>query len=223
MKILAFDTCTEVCTAALWVDGEVVDDHRLAPRQHGELILPMLQQLLDVAGLKLTDLDAVACGRGPGSFTGVRLCIGIAQGVAMGADLGVIPISTLACIAHGQLSAMRDCAVLVATDARMAEIYWGAYQFCDEQLLALAQECVVSPASAPALPHANTQWRGAGTGWDSYVDTLKQRYADQIIDYNAQALPRGSDLAALAVQAFSPEALIDPVELSAVYLRNQVI
>ena len=101
MKLLALDTATEACSAAVWVDGAVLERYELAPRRHAALILPMIEAVLAEAGLSPPQLDAIAFGRGPGAFTGVRIAVGIVQGIAFAADLPVIPISTLAALALG--------------------------------------------------------------------------------------------------------------------------
>ena len=124
MKILALDTSTEACSAALLIDTEIHQRYEVAPREHGALILPMIETLLSEAGCAPTQLDALAFGRGPGAFVGVRIATGVAQGIAFAADLPVIPVSSLAAMAqsveHGN--------VYSAIDARMNEVYWGAYR-----------------------------------------------------------------------------------------------
>lgn len=125
-RILAIDTATEACSVAVWNQGEIHALFELCPREHTQRILPMVQQVLAESGLALNQLDALAFGRGPGSFTGVRIGIGIAQGLALGADLPMLGISTLQTMAQG---AWRVCGaerVLAAIDARMGEVYWGS-------------------------------------------------------------------------------------------------
>ena len=151
MKLLAVETATEACSAALYVDGIVTERFALTPKEHTRLILPMIDGLLADAGLLPQQLDALAFGCGPGSFTGVRIATGVIQGVALGADLSVVPVSTLAAIAQdffdnngdvvcpllpagegrekgGQESANQDNVAYVAMDARMGEIFWGVYR-----------------------------------------------------------------------------------------------
>ncbi|HSM28117.1 MAG TPA: tRNA (adenosine(37)-N6)-threonylcarbamoyltransferase complex dimerization subunit type 1 TsaB, partial [Thioalkalivibrio sp.] len=124
MRLIALETATEACSAALWVDGEVrFRMEREATRRHGELILQQVDQLLAEAGLKPGDLDAVAAGRGPGAFTGVRLGLGVAQGLAFAVGCPVVPVSTLAALAQQAFDQGAD-QVLALLDARMGEVYW---------------------------------------------------------------------------------------------------
>ena len=124
MNLLAFETSTEACSVAIWRDGEVLERHEVAPRRHAELVLPWAEGLLAEAGLSRTMLDAVAVGRGPGAFTGVRLGIATAQGIALALDLPMLPVSTLAALA---MAAPEPGPVLAAIDARMGEVYVGAF------------------------------------------------------------------------------------------------
>lgn len=124
-RILAIDTATEACSVALWNNGEKHALFEICPREHTQRILPMVQQVLAESGVTLNQLDALAFGRGPGSFTGVRIGIGIAQGLAMGAELPMIGVSTLATMAQGAFRVTGATQVLAAIDARMGEVYWG--------------------------------------------------------------------------------------------------
>ena len=128
MRILAIDTATEACSVALWNDGTTFAHFELCPREHTQRILPLVRAALADAEVKLTDLDALAFGRGPGSFTGVRIGIGIAQGLALGAELPMIGVSTLATMAQGAWRKTGATRVLAAIDARMGEVYWAEYQ-----------------------------------------------------------------------------------------------
>ena len=123
MKLLALDTATEACSAAVLADGEVLERYELAPRRHAALILPMIESVLAEAGLEISQLDAIAVGRGPGAFTGVRIAIGIAQGIAFAADLPVALVSTLAALALGTARDTGATRIAAALDARMGEIY----------------------------------------------------------------------------------------------------
>ncbi|HDP89812.1 MAG TPA: tRNA (adenosine(37)-N6)-threonylcarbamoyltransferase complex dimerization subunit type 1 TsaB, partial [Thioalkalivibrio sp.] len=150
MKILAIDTATDACSAALFLDGEVTSRFELAPRRHTELILPMVGSLLEEAGLAVTDLDAVAFGRGPGAFTGLRIAAGVAQGLALGADLPVIPVSTLATMAQQVMDEAGAEAVAAALDARMGEVYWGCYRRDAEGVAEpVGPETVCAPQAVP--------------------------------------------------------------------------
>src|SRR3989338_484571 len=125
--ILALDTSTEACSCALQVRGEIIEDYAVIPRQHAQNILPMIQQLLHKAGLTFAQLDAIAFGRGPGSFTGLRIAAGVAQGLALASDLPVLPVSTLAALALQGHADTGDSALLACLDARIDEVYWAWY------------------------------------------------------------------------------------------------
>ena len=146
MKLLAIDTATEGCSAALLIDNKMAVRMDVQPRKHAELILPMLDELLSEAGLSVSQLDALAFGRGPGAFTGVRIATGVIQGVAFAADLPVVPVSTLRALAQRTYNEYNHTNVLTAFDARMDEVYWAAYQLDDNGLMSLVgEEAVLSP------------------------------------------------------------------------------
>jgi len=158
MKILALETATEACSAALNIDGEIRERFEIAPRGHSELILPMLESLLAEADIPLGQVDALAFGRGPGAFTGVRIGVGVAQGVAFGAELPVLPVSTLAALAQATDAGQ----VLAALDARMDEVYWGRYRRDERGLMRLqGEECVAAPEATPLAQ--GEDWLGAGS------------------------------------------------------------
>jgi len=127
-KILAFETATQACSAALCIDSTIIERFQVAPRKHSDLILPMIDEVLREAGVTLDQVDAIAVGIGPGSFMGVRLAVGIAQSLAFGQDKRVIPVSTLQILAQTAHRELKMDQVLAAWDARMGEMYWSAYQ-----------------------------------------------------------------------------------------------
>ncbi len=132
MRIMAIDTATEACSVALWDNGKTSALFELCPREHTQRILPMVSEILTESGVALSAMDALAFGRGPGSFTGVRIGIGIAQGLALGAELPMVGVSTLMTMAQGAWRVSGATRVLAAIDARMGEVYWAEYQR-DEQ------------------------------------------------------------------------------------------
>lgn len=217
MKLLAFETSTEACSVALYVDGEIIDRHELAPRRHAELALPWAEALLAEAGIGKRQLDAIALGRGPGAFTGVRLAIAVAQGIAMALDKPVVPISTLQALAM-QTEGER---ILAAIDARMGEVYAGAFARTDAGLTLLDDETVVAP-NLYALPDASADWHGVGTGFAAAEGILPQRLRSQLLTVHADALPRAADIARLAVAAFGRGEAIAPEQVQPAYLRNNV-
>lgn len=198
------------------VDGSVVERFETG-NQHSELILPMVQAVLAESGLALTQLDAVAFGRGPGSFTGLRIGAGVAQGLAFGADLPVVPISSLATLAQG-VDATR---VLAAFDARMGQVYFGAYARNNQGVVELVGvEQVIAPAGIP-LPEG-TDWVGAGSGWDQYHALLSARLGGCVARWQRQVCPRARFVAELAVAAYRAGQAVAAEQALPVYLRDEV-
>ena len=172
MRLLAIDTSGPLCSAALLLDGDLTERVQLAPRRHAELILPMMDALLHEAGAALADLDALAYGHGPGSFTGVRIAAAVVQGAAFGAGLPVIGISTLAALAQGawRLHGVRQ--VLCAQDARMGEVYWGAYQLDEHDIMRSWDRDRVGAPDRVQRPDGEEVWAGAGSGWQVHAELL---------------------------------------------------
>jgi len=220
-RILAIETATEACSAALLVDDSVRERFEIAPRQHVALILPFMESLLADAGTSLAQLDAVAIGRGPGSFTGVRIAASLTQGIAFGADLPVIPVSTLAALAQGTVREQGATSVLAALDARMQEVYWGGFR-CDAQGLVrgVIEECVCAPDSVEC-PQQDA-WAGAGSGWDAYTEILAARCSVADTAVYTQQQPHAADVARLAARAFAQDEVLAPEQAVPVYLRNNV-
>ena len=219
-KILALDTSTDACSVALSIDGEVTEDFRIIPRQHTKQLLPMVEQMLAGAELKVSQLDAIAFGRGPGSFAGIRIATGVAQGLAFAAELPVIPVSTLRAIA---LKAAREYQVerVVSTlDARMNELYCCAYEMQSGLPVALIDEQVSAPGDI-VLPEGD--WFAAGKGWvylDDMSDAVKQAVAanEPVID----VYPAAAMMVELAVAQFAAGEAVEPEQALPVYLRDEV-
>ena len=171
MKILAIDTSGDACSAALLIDSELTQRLEREPRRHGELVLGMMEGLLARAGIGLTQLDAMAFGRGPGSFTGVRIATSVVQGAAFGADLPVVPVSTLAALAQGHYRSSGSSRVLAALDARMGELYWGPYRLSDGNLMRPVSAEEVAAPEMVSIPE-DGDWSGTGSGWDAYGDAI---------------------------------------------------
>jgi len=223
MKILAIDTATEACSAALFVDGVITEQYQLAPREHTQLILEMVETLLAQANLQLSELDALAFGCGPGSFTGVRIATGVAQGLAFAHDIPVIPISTLAAIAQLTFDNHQQQFVLAGIDARMNEMYWAHYQLGDNQLMTLVGQEKVSAAHTIKLSSdISSHWCGAGSAWESYREALNGNMGEQITECYADYFPRSSSLVKLAVAAFAQGKSVPASQALPVYLRNDV-
>lgn len=221
MNILAIETSTEACSAALLINGEIEERFEHAPRGHGDLILKMVDDLLAHAALKPQQLTAIAFGRGPGAFTGVRIATSVVQGIALGAELPVVPVSTLAALAQGAYRQHQHRSLLCAMDARMGEIYWGAYRIEAGLAVAVAEESVCAAAAAPAVD--GSEWQGIGTGWLAYGDALSQRYGPQVELCDATALPRAWDVALLAEHGYRAGAAVSAEQALPVYLRDNVV
>jgi len=219
MKLLAIETSTEACSVALWVDGQVLERFEIAPRRHTELVLPWAGELLAEAGIARVQLDAIAVGRGPGAFTGVRLAVALVQGMALALDKPVVPVSTLAALAL-PVAGDGDC-VLAAIDARMGELYLGLYRRDPERLLAAIGDEWMAPPSAPK-PRTHEPLIGVGSGFSAEAQALAESLGEQLVRFDAQALPHAADVARLAVSAFARGEAIAADLLEPAYLRNKV-
>lgn len=230
MKILALDAATEACSAALFDHGEVRERFQIAPREHARLLLPMAQALLDAAGWRLADLDALAFGRGPGAFTGLRIAAGLVQGLALGTGLPVLRISDLAALAARTIARHGAQQVLVVNDARMDELYCGAFERVaagaeqgeakDGAPRALVPARVLPPAALRAADYDQT-WHAAGNGWaaqEQGLGTLKARLAPGV----AEVYPHAEDIARLAALAFARGEAVAAHEALPEYVRNDV-
>ena len=216
MRLLAIETSTEACSIALWVDGDVRERHEVAPRRHTQLALPWADELLAEAGIARAQLDAIAVGRGPGAFTGVRLGIALAQGIALALDRPLLPVSTLAVLAM-QGRAPR---ILAAIDARMGEVYAGAFVRGDDGLLvADGGETLASPrvVELPAGPFA-----AVGTGFAAEGGVLAARLGAQALEVDATALPHAADLARLADAMWRRGEAVPAEQVEPAYLRDKV-
>ena len=220
MKILAFETATEACSVALWIDGEVRERFEIAPRRHTELALPWAKALLAEAGVARSQLDAIACGRGPGAFTGVRLAVALVQGLAFALDRPVFGISTLAAMAL-DAGASEDQPILAAIDARMGEVYLGEFVMdAVHGVRATADEVVVKPGLARA--GAGEHIIGVGTGFSADNGALVALLGGRLQRTDATALPHAAAIAKLAALAHSRGEAMLPDALEPAYLRNKV-
>ncbi len=217
MKLLALETATEACSIALYLDGEVIERHEIAPRLHAEYALPWAEALLAEAGIAKSQLDAIAISRGPGAFTGVRLAIALAQGIALALDKPVVAVSTLQVIAV-QSQGER---ILAAIDARMGEVYVGAFARKGDELIAISTEIVCAP-EAVTLPDSEGGWHGVGTGFAAANGLLPQHLHSQLASVDASALPHAADVARLAAAAYARGEAVAPERVEPAYLRNNV-
>ncbi|WP_162518409.1 tRNA (adenosine(37)-N6)-threonylcarbamoyltransferase complex dimerization subunit type 1 TsaB [Aeromonas veronii] len=221
LKILAVDTATEACSAALLVGDKLFSRWEEAPRDHTRKILPMVQAVLEDAGISLSDLDAIAFGRGPGSFTGVRIGISVAQGLAFGAGVPLIGISTLAAMAQGAYRRDGAQQVLTAIDARMNEVYFGRYELIDGRMQLVGDEVVSDPV---ALVDARGKLAGrvtcVGTGFETYGETLSG-LADELAESQVR-FPAAEDMLPLARAAWLAGEAVPVEQATPVYLRDKV-
>lgn len=221
--ILAVDTSSAACSAALKVGGKLFERFELTPKAHTRLVLPMIESVLEEAELSLSDVEAIAFGRGPGSFTGVRIATSIVQGLAYGADLPVVPISTLAALA---LQVARQEAgsleLLCAIDARMNEVYWAAFQYDEGELSMISEERVTKPDQLPELANNRSAIRlGVGSGWQ-YSDEFPAWVGATTAKVYADIEPRAAEIALLGASAFEGGHGVSAQVALPVYLRDEV-
>lgn len=216
--LLALDTATEACSVALLHDGKVISHYEVIPRMHAQRLLPMIHTLLDEAGVPLSALDAIAFGRGPGAFTGVRIAIGVVQGLAFALDRPVLPVSNLAVLAQRAMREQGAQQVAAAIDARMDEVYWGCYQAEQGEMRLRGLEAVLPPEQVSLPLGAAGDWFGAGTGWGTFATRLAVTVSGQ----DGALLPHAEDLLSLATFAWQRGDALPADQAQPVYLRDQV-
>lgn len=223
ISLLAIDTSSDACSVALQHGGAIQFRFTDQARKHAERVLPMVEELLAEMGIGLAQLDAIVFGRGPGSFTGLRIAAGTVQGLAFGADRPVVPVSSLMGLAQRAWREYGWERVHAAFDARMGEVYWGSYQrLADGDWQLQGRECVSPPGSLlqAAAITAQPGWHGAGSGW-CYRDVLAS-VVGQLQQCDAALLPHAVDLLPLAERAFHRGEAIAAEQVVPVYLRNDV-
>lgn len=216
MRILALDTSTEYCSVAVWHDGTVMERCELAGQRHSEMLMGMVDSLLRDADVKLAQLDGIAFGMGPGSFTGVRIACGSTQGLALGANLPVAGVCTLQAIAESSGKPR----VIAALDARMSELYLAAYEMRDGIWITVIEPCLCKPEDAPVLPGSG--WFGAGSGFAAHGDALAKRYSGQLDGVDGGAIPQAAAIAVLGAARFALGQGVDAAEALPLYLRDRV-
>lgn len=216
MNILAIETSTEACSAALWVDGKMFEHFEIAPRRHTDLILFMVDRLLKISQLTLKEMTAIAVGVGPGSFMGGRLAVGVAQGLAFGAGILVIPISSLQALAQRAFRQMNRDYVAPAWDARMGEIYWGAYEKKEGVMLPVKEDALSAPPCI-VLPHGH-DWLLVGNAWEIYRGELSPTLQGESHLFH----PSAKAVAELALYAYSHGQGASPLHLEPRYVRQRV-
>ena len=215
--LLALDTATEACSVALLHDGNVLSHYEVIPRLHAQRLLPMIKDILAQAGIGMSALDAIAFGRGPGAFTGVRIAIGVVQGLAFALDRPVLPVSNLAVLAQRAWREQGARQVASAIDARMDEVYWGCYRETAGEMRLVGSEAVMPPEQVSLPAGAQGEWFGSGTGW-GYAERMPVRPSA----YDASLLPHAQDLLTLATFAWERGEAVSADEAQPVYLRDKV-
>ena len=227
LTLLALDTSTEACSVALLHRGEITSLDEVAQRTHTKRILPMIDEILNQSGIKLNQVDALVFGRGPGSFTGVRVGAGIEQGLALGADLPVIPISKMAAMAQAAYEQYQAEQVIAAIDARMNEVYFA--QFSAQKVRSdfgeflqwneiIAEQVCSAEIVLNQLNELQEHWVQVGTGWAAYPQLAEAGIGKK----SDIALPSAQYMLSLAVPLWYKKQVISAVEIEPVYLRNEV-
>ncbi len=215
MRILAIETSTEYCSVALWQDGVVSERSEKVGQKHSEVLMAMVDAVLKDAGCKIKEMDGIAFGKGPGSFTGVRIACGVAQGLAFGVDVNVVGVCTLQALAE---AAGKD-KVIAALDARMGELYLAAYQKQDDVWQTVVEPCLCKAEDSPVI--AGEGWFGCGSGF-AVSELLQQRYAAQMTGVDAQAVPLAAAVVRLAAIEFEQGNAVDAALALPLYLRDKV-
>ena len=216
MKILALETSGDFCSVALWREGAIDDREMLAEQRQSGLLLDSVHELLTACGEKLSALDGIAFGAGPGSFTGLRIACGVAQGLAMGMDKPVAGVATLQALAEASGARRVVCCV----DARMSEVYQAAYEKIDGVWSTVQEPGVYAPNTVPPLPGAG--WLGCGNGFTVYREALCARYGAQVININDALHARARDVAILAAPVFARGDGVCAEHAAPLYVRDKV-
>jgi len=221
MNILAFDTATDACTVALRYQGEVLSFHQIQPQQQAGLLLPNIDRLMAQAGITASQLDGVVFGRGPGSFTGLRIAASAAQGIAFGADVGVLGVSTMATLAQGCHRATQASSIVVLLDARLHEVYCARYLLSDSgTVAACSEEQLLSPANVGSIMPDVTSFTITGSGLDEYDQEIQTISTDVIREKGR--LPEAVDLITLADGQLSHTDWQAAESALPVYIRDKV-
>lgn len=221
--ILAIDTTTDICSAALSLKGQIYSRKIAVPREHAQKLLSLVDALFNETELTVNDLDAIAFGCGPGSFTGLRIASAITQGLAFAANVPVIPVSTLRAIAFLCSQQFEADKVMAALDARQHEVYWGCFEKDTKSLMKLSgEESVVAP-SAVTLPKKVEDWAGAGPGWNAYLGPLTERTQDKQKAIFEDIMPEAEAILQLALKDFEAGLHVPAEQALPTYIRNKVV
>lgn len=215
MRILALETSTEYCSVALWQDGNVSGRSELAGQRHSEILMDMLDAVLADAGISLQHLDGLAFGRGPGSFTGVRIACGVVQGLALGVDIPVAGVCTLQALAE----ASGQDKVIAVLDARMGELYHAAYEKQTGDWVEVSAPRVCKPTDVPLVPGTGWHLLGSGVAVDA---ALLDRYDGQLTRIDGSVVPQASAVARLGAREILRGAGLDAAQALPLYVRDKV-
>lgn len=222
MNILAIDTSTQACSAAIYNGQDFYEQFDILPRQHAKSILPMIESVLTASGLTRNDIELLAFAHGPGSFTGLRIAASAIQGLAFALDKPVVGISTLRALAQTAFREHKVEKALTAVDARMGEIYWGVYQIDQNKRMQPLQPDCLTTANQVTRP-ANKLWCGIGNGWennDGHFDTSFKRLLKTVY---SKCYPHARDIAFLAEYEFNQGHVLEASQAQPIYIRNQVV
>lgn len=219
MNILVIDTATEACSVALEVNEQVFNCFEICPQQHSQRILPMIDEVLKQANTTLEDLDYLAFGRGPGSFTGVRIATGVLQGLALGTGHKVVGVSTLAAMAQQAYVQHHTEQVTAAIDARMSEVYIGQYELQQNIMMLIGEEQVLPPEQGAVILNNSSNMAGVGTGWQAYADLDAEGNINILTDV---LYPNALYMLPLAKSLIADGLAVEVEEIQPVYLRDKV-
>ncbi|MCL1076822.1 tRNA (adenosine(37)-N6)-threonylcarbamoyltransferase complex dimerization subunit type 1 TsaB [Parashewanella spongiae] len=217
--LLAVDTCTEACSVALTVYGKVYTEEVDAPREHSQRLLPMIDTLLTKAGITIKDVDGIVYGRGPGSFTGIRICTSMVQGLALGQNIPVYGVSTLDAMAQ-QAADAGVTQIMTAIDARMGEVYWAQYLVNNNVVNRISDENVSAPDQIDSKLNNNQEVVVCGTGFDTYPELLS--VFSFVAVNNECKFPKAEAMLKLAIAAWNSNLFTTVDELKPVYVRDKV-
>ncbi|MGD8784381.1 MAG: tRNA (adenosine(37)-N6)-threonylcarbamoyltransferase complex dimerization subunit type 1 TsaB [Thioalkalispiraceae bacterium] len=221
MNLLAIDTVTEMASVALLSGEDILSEQELVPKEHTRVILPMIKQAMARTGISFSQLDAIAFSRGPGSFTGLRICASITQGLAIAYGLPVIPVSSLASLAQGSFRLDGKTNVIACLDARRHEVYWGAFIIGDNDMMhAMVPESVIAPQDARTEP--GMLWHGVGSGFATYQKELAENPHVNVTSSIAERFPLAQDMLPYAKIACSQGKVVDASLAIPTYLRDNI-
>jgi tRNA threonylcarbamoyladenosine biosynthesis protein TsaB len=195
---------------------DILEREVLAGQRHSELILPMIEEIMGEGGISLRDLHGIAFGSGPGSFTGLRIACGVAQGLSFGLHLPVVGVGTL----HALAACVSAARVVACLDARMGEIYHASFERIDGVLQCVQEPGLYSPMDAPQLPGVG--WVGCGSGFAAHGKALGERFAGKLEGIEAGLRPSAREMAKLAVSEFAAGRGLDSTRAMPLYIRNKV-